>query len=92
MRERSSLKEFHISPTWLLKKIPTVTVLLLTKLTVATSALHLHQVMVDEGREISSDCNEMVLVDQESPTLRSCSYYNVEYVNTCIVEVHEDNN
>ena len=62
----------------------------------STSALGLHQVTFDEGQDLvissSSDCNEMVLVDEESPTLRSCSYYSIEYATTCTVEVHEDNN
>ena len=62
----------------------------------STSALGLHQVTFDEGQDLvissSSDCNEMVLEDEESPTLRSCSYYSIEYATTCTVEVHEDNN
>jgi gamma-aminobutyric acid type B receptor len=44
--------------------------------------------------QVSSDCNnyckESVLVDHESPTLRSCSYYSMEYATTCTVEVHEE--
>ena len=55
----------------------------------STSTLHLHQVVI-EG-QVSSDREEMVLMDQESPTLRSCSYYSIEYTTTCIVDVHEDN-
>ena len=59
----------------------------------STSALHLHQVVI-EG-QVSSDREEMVLMDQESPTLGSCSYYSIEYTTTCtttcIVDVNEDN-
>ena len=55
----------------------------------STSTPHLHQVVI-EG-QVSSDREEMVLMDQESPTLRSCSYYSIEYTTTCIVDVHEDN-
>ena len=55
-----------------------------------TSALHLTQVMIDGCGITNSDHEEMVVVDQESPTLRSCSYYRIEYTTTCVAEVHNN--
>lgn len=62
----------------------------------STSALHIQQDQVmHDGQQscVNLDREETlrVTVDQESPTLRSCSYFSIEYTTTCVAELHEDN-
>ena len=54
----------------------------------SAGALHREPVII-EGEQCHGK-SKTVTVRVESPSLRSCSYFNMEYATTCVVDIHED--